>query len=288
MKHVLDSLIEVTRQVLTGFAQIMLQPSPLVGAAFVAGVFLNSPMLAMFGIVGCLSSTLFALACKFPLEDCFDGLYGFNGGLVGLGVGYYYDTSLPLLALVMLGGMVSSAIMYSMMRLNLRPFTFPFVLTAWVIMLFLSVTGWASPTAWSESDPSTIDLLESISRGYAQVLFQENVITGIIFITAITVRDWIQGLYATLATLVGLACGYAADFPVDAINLGLFGYNGVLCGILFAGRTGKDFISAITAILLSITFVRLAHVAGIPALTFPFVLASWLVLWGRRNIFILK
>ncbi|NQU57514.1 MAG: urea transporter [Rhodospirillales bacterium] len=286
MKHLFNFLIEVTRQVLTGFAQIMLQPSPLVGAAFLAGVFLNSPMLAMFGIVGCLSSALFALACKFPQEECFDGLYGFNGGLVGLGVGYYYDTSLPLLALVMLGGMVSSAVMYSMLRLSLRPFTFPFVLTAWVIMLFLSVTGWASPTAWSESDPSTIDLLESISRGYGQVLFQENVITGIIFITAITIRDWTQGLYATLATLVGLVCGYVAGFPVDAINLGLFGYNGVLCGILFAGRTGKDFISAITAILLSIAFVRLAHVAAIPALTFPFVLSSWLVLWGRRNIWI--
>jgi len=284
MKHLSNPLIEVLRQVLTGIAQIMLQPSPFVGAAFLIGVFLNSPILALFGLVGCLSGVLMAVVCKFPDGECFDGLYGFNGGLVGLGIGYFYATSPPLLVLVSLGGMSSSLVMYRMLRLSLRPFTFPFVLVTWVIMLFLSITGWASPTTWSEPNPSSIGLLESIFRGYGQVLFQENMITGIIIIAAITIRDWVQGLYATLGTMIGLACGYLAGFPIDAVNLGLFGYNGVLCGILFAGRTGKGLISAITAILLSVAFVRLAHMVNIPALTFPFVLASWLVLWGRMKI----
>lgn len=288
MKHPAISLIEIPREVLTGIAQIMLQPSPLVGAAFLAGAFLNSPILALFGLVGCFASVLMALAYKFSEEERFNGLYGFNGGLVGLGIGYFYDTSLPILALVLLGGMASSVIMYRMLRFNLRPFTFPFVLVTWIIMLILSVTGWASPTIWSEPDPTTIGLLEGISRGYGQVLFQEDVITGIIFIAAISIRDWVQGLYATMGTTIGLACGYVTGFPVDAVNLGLFGYNGVLCGILFAGRTSKNFISAVTAILLSIAFVRLAHIGGIPALTFPFVLASWLVLWGRRKIWSLE
>lgn len=279
-------LNEVPREILIGFAQIMLQPSPLVGVAFLVGAFLNSFMLTLFGLVGCFAGVLMALVCRFPRGERLDGLYGFNGALVGLGLGYFYGTSLPILIPVLLGGMASSMVMYRMLRFSLRPFTFPFVLVTWVIMLFLLATGWASPIAWSEPDLSITGIgpLDSISRGYGQVLFQENVITGFVFIAAILIRDWTQGIYATLGTAIGLAYGYSAGFPVEAVNLGLFGYNGVLCGILFAGRTRKDFISAVTAILLSIAFVRLAHVAGIPALTFPFVLASWLVLWSRRKI----
>ena len=261
----------------------MLQPSPFVGAAFLVGAFWNSYMLALFGIVGCLAGTLMALACKYPQKECFDGVYGFNGALVGLGVGYYYSVFPPLLVPVVLGGMVTTLIMHKMMRMGFRPFTFPFVVVTWSIVLILSQTGWAASSAWSTSDPSAIGVLESLSRGYGQVLFQENVITGLIFISAILIRDWIQGLYATMATALGVVCGYLAELPIDAINLGLFGYSGVLCGILFAGRTGRDFISAVTAILFSIAIVRLAHNIGIPPFTFPFVLASWLVLWGRSN-----
>ena len=275
-----NSLTQIPRDVLTGIAQIMLQPSPLVGLAFLIGSFLNSPMLALFGVVGCLASTMMAWLCKFPSEERSQGLYGFNGGLIGLGVGYFNAVSLPLLVPVVLGAMVSSLVMYKMMQIGLRPFTFPFVIVTWVIMLILSVTGLASISGWSTPNPTSIDVLESLSRGYGQVLFQENILTGLIFIGAILIRDWVQGLYASMATVMGLLCGYLAGFPIDAVNLGLFGYSAVLCGILFAGRTGRDFINAVIAILLSIAIVRLFHMAGIPPFTFPFVLASWVVLWG--------
>lgn len=284
MNTLANFLIQLLREVLTGIAQIMLQPSPLVGAAFLVGAFVNSPMLALFGIIGCLAGTLMAWFSKFPEDECFDGLYGFNGGLVGLAIGYYYDTYTPLLILVVLGGIASTLVMYKMLRMGFRPFTFPFVVVTWIIMLVLSMTGWASISGWSVPNPSSIDMLESLSRGYGQVLFQENILTGLIFICAILIRDWVQGLYASLATAMGFICGYLAGFPIDAVNLGLFGYSGVLCAILFAGRTGKHFINACIAILLSIAIVRLFHVVGIPPFTFPFVLASWLVLWGRSRI----
>lgn len=285
MNSGVNSLIEILREVLTGIAQIMLQPSPMVGVAFLAGAFLNSPILAIFALVGCLSSTLTAWALKFPDEERYDGLYGFNGGLVGLGTGYFYDTQAWLLAFVVVGGMITSIIMYRMLRGGIRPFTFPFVVTTWMIMLLLTATGWASPTVWSEPDSTSFNILDGMARGYGQVLFQEHVLTGLIFVAAIAIRDWVQGLYATLATILGLVCGLVMGFPIDAVNLGLFGYNGVLCAILFAGRSGKDFISAVTAILFSVVIVRLFHIAGFPALTFPFVVSSWFVLWGKSKRF---
>jgi len=277
-------LKNILLDVFSGFGQIMLQRSAFVGAVFFAGALINSYMLALFGLVGCLAGVMTAMSGRYPGQDRCEGLYGFNGALVGLGIGYFYDTSVPLLVLVILGGMVSSKIMCVLMHYNIRPLTFPFVLVTWFIMVALSVSGLASPSAWSEAGPTTINLMEGISRGYGQVLFQEHVTTGLLFTAIITIKNWTQGLFAMTGAVSGLMIGHAMGFSIDAINLGLFGYNGVLCGILFAGRGGKNIISAAAAILLSVAFVRLAQVTEIPALTMPFVGASWLTLWGQRKI----
>ena len=283
MKHASIFIPKILKEILTGFAQVMLQPSFVVGAAFVGGALMNSFSLTVFGLVGCFFGTFVAYIGKFPKDETTEGLYGFNGALVGLGIGYFYNTFWPFLIFVIIGGMVSSVIMYRMLRYNFKPLTFPFVLTTWAIIFIISASGLMQLTPLSESYTSSIKLFDSIFRGYGQVLFQENIITGFIFIAAIGIRNWIQGIYATLGTFIGLACGYFAELPIEAINLGLFGYNGVLCGILFAGKTGKDFISAVSAIILSVAFVRLAHLLGIPALTFPFVISSWIILWGRKK-----
>lgn len=284
MKNLDFSLLGGLREMAIGFAQIMLQPSVLVGAAFIVGALVNSWPLALFGLAGCIAGIFMAMLCRFPLGERFDGLYGFNGGLVGLGLGYFFGITWQVLLLVVIGGMVSSLVMYWMLRRGLRPLTFPFVLTAWIIIIFLSLTSWLEPLPAESVGAERIDLFKAISRGYGQVLFQESVITGLIFIAAIAVRDWIEGLYATLGTGFGLLCGYLSGLPVDDINLGLFGYNGVLCGILFAGKSMRDLVSALAAIALSVVVVRSFHVVGAYALTFPFVLSSWVVLWVRGRI----
>ena len=275
---------EVPRAVLTGFAQIMIQPSPLTGAAFIAAAIWNSYVIASFGVLGCLAGVLTALVLGYPRDERQNGLYGFNGALVGLGMSYFYEASPLLGLLVVAGGIASSIVMHRMLRLNMRPLTFPFVAVTWLLMVLSWITGALVSGAGTVTDQSEISALDALSLGIGQVLFQENIITGIVFLAAITMRDWTQGLYVMLATAVGLGVAYGAGFPVDAINLGLFGYNAVLCSILFAGRMLKDLFSAIAAIALSIMVVRLAHLVDVAALTFPFVLSSWLVLWIRGKV----
>lgn len=281
------SVAEIPRGVLTGFAQIMLQPSPLVGAAFVAGALWNGSVIATFGVLGCLAGLLTAVVLDYPRDERRDGLYGFNGALVGLAMGYFYAAS-PLLAVpVVAGGAASTVVMHRMLRLGLRPLTFPFVAVTWLVMALAWVAGWPVEPAAAPSPPAgpaAISVADALARGVGQVLFQESVVTGAVLLVAVAVRDRTQGVYALLATAFGLAAAYLAGFPVDAVNLGLFGYNGVLCGILFAGRTPKDLLSAVVAIALSILLVRLAHRLDIAALTFPFVASSWLVLWARGQV----
>lgn len=275
------SLLKVCRDIPIGFAQVMLQPSHLVGLAFMAGLVWNSWNIALAGVVGCATGTLTALALDFPEDERRSGLYGFNGALVGLACAYFYELSLPLLAVVAVGGGASSVVMNRMLRAGFVPLTFPFVAVAWLIFALLSAAEWstrASETALLEQE---IAVAEGLLRGAGQVFFQESLLSGLIFLVAILARDWLQGIYAMLAVALGIIGASVLGFPVDNINLGLFGYNGVLCALLFAGRRAVDLTSAVAAIALSILVVRMFHLAEIPAFTFPFVLSSWIVLWIR-------
>lgn len=284
MDRLSNTFTNVLKEIPIGYAQVMLQPSHLVGLAFIIGALWNSWIIASFGLLGCVGGVAAAHILGFPEEERREGLYGFNGTLVGLGCSYFYAPSIVLGVLVFLGGIVSTVIMYWMLRRGFKPFTFPFVFTTWVIFALIHVTGWAGANDGTGVDTTVIIIEESLSRGIGQVLFQENLITGAIFLAAIAFRDWVQGLYTVLATVCGLIAGYAAGFPIDAVNLGLFGYSGVLCAILFSGKTLRDLISALAAIALSIVIVRLFHVAGLPAFTFPFVLSSWIIIWIKGKV----
>ena len=282
--HALAFWERAARQVFAGMAQIMLQPSALVGLAFVAGMLLNSVTLTVFGLVGCAAGTGMAWLCRFPAGERDEGLYGFNGGLVGLSIGYFYAGQWELLGAVVPGAMASAALMHAMLRRGVKPFTFPFVAVTWFMMSVLWATQWAAPTAWSDASADAVDPIAAVSRGYGQVLFQEHILTGLVFVIAVAVRDRVQAIFATAATVIGFAIGYLAGWPADAVNLGLYGYNAVLCGVLFAGPGRRDAARALTAVLLSIAIVRLFHLVDLPPLTLPFVLSSWVVLYLGAHV----
>ena len=279
-----STVIDLAGEVPIGVAQVMLQPSRVTGVIFIAGLFWNSWQIALYGLAGCVAGILAAFALRYPDDERREGLYGFNGTLVGLGCAYFFVPSWPLLALVVAGAGGSSIVMRTMLRHGMKPFTFPFVVTTWVLFAILAVTGWATPIVFAPSSQHQPDLLAALSRGVGQVLFQEALLTGMVFALAIAMRDLIQGFFALLGTGLGLAAGHVFQFPVDAVNLGLFGYSGVLCAILFAGRTVRDIALAVTAVALSIVIVRFFHIAELPAFTFPFVLASWIVIGLQRRM----
>ncbi len=68
--------------------------------------------------------------------------------------------------------------------------------------------------------------------------------------------------------------------------MGLYGYNATLAAVaLFLWR--RSFIAPLLGILLSVPLTELIPLVGLPALTAPFVLATWLVLafgWLERRL----
>jgi urea transporter len=62
------------------------------------------------------------------------------------------------------------------------------------------------------------------------------------------------------------------------INIGLFGYNAVLCGIALGTKKWNGFMLATFAILLSVLLNHGLDKIGIITLTAPFVIATWVAL----------
>ena len=67
-----------------GIGQVMFQNNALSGLLMLVGVLLNSWQMALLAIAGNVVSTLAAYFSGYSREDIRNGLYGFNGTLVGI------------------------------------------------------------------------------------------------------------------------------------------------------------------------------------------------------------
>jgi urea transporter len=127
-------------------------------------------------------------------------------------------------------------------------------------------------------------------RGIAQVMLQDNPLTGAFFLAAI---GW--GAYAAGAPHVALAGVVAVVVStltaqwlhVDQASLraGLFGYNGVLVGLALATFLDPGpllwvyvVLGAAVSVVAMLGTVNAVKPLGLSALTFPFVLTTWLLL----------
>ena len=77
-----------------GIGQVMFQNNALSGLLMLAGIACNSWILALLALAGNIVSTLTACLCKYSREDIRNGLYGFNGTLVGIAIGVFMEINI--------------------------------------------------------------------------------------------------------------------------------------------------------------------------------------------------
>ena len=79
-----------------------------------------------------------------------------------------------------------------------------------------------------------------------------------------------------LATLLGV--------DSEALNMGLMGYNGVLCALALGGKSWMSCIWAACSVLLSVVLQIVGMNWGIITLTAPFVLSVWLTMGIKKSL----
>ena len=128
--------------------------------------------------------------------------------------------------------------------------------------------------------PAASGFMAAVAHGIGQVMFQASIWTALL----VPRRHRPLRLAARVVGRGGLgrsACWWGSIITTRAERsraaLGLYGYNATLAAVaLFLWR--RSLIPPLLGILLSVPLTEFVPLLGLPALTAPFVLATWLVL----------
>ena len=268
--------------ILRGIGQVMFQNNSYSGILFLAGIFYNSWSMGLAALFGTIISTITALVLKYPKEDIENGLYGFNGTLTGIALLCFFEVDLLICIALIIAAVLSTLTMFYLKKI-ISPFTAPFVLVTWLftytLMYFFNYLLITS----SESSLNDIHVLAASSNSFGQVMFQENVITGLFFLLAILVNNKLMAIYTAYAAILGSLMSWLMIGNIIEINAGLMGYNAILCAIALVGKNWSDFLWISIAIILSTLLNKGLMMLGLITLTAPFVLITWGILKLKSN-----
>jgi urea transporter len=127
-------------------------------------------------------------------------------------------------------------------------------------------------------------------RGIAQVMLQNNPLTGMLFLAAIVwassaANSYRLAIAAIVAVVVATATAQWLRVDSNELESGLYGYNATLVGLALATFLEPNALlwcyvvfGAIVSVIATLAMSQVLKPWGLPALTAPFVLVAWLML----------
>lgn len=300
-----SNLIITVRSLLRGAGQVMFQQSALTGLLFLAGIIwgsyeTHSPLVAWGGMAGLIASTIAGWITPADKDAGAAGLWGFNGILVGCAFPTFLENSwqmwLALIFCSMLTPWVRAGMNNIMAAWKINSLTFPFVFLTWIFLLAsgmmdgislrsLSVT---SPMEQIIADPdySFGRLVIYWLKGVSQIFLINSWVTGIFFLAGLALCSLRAAFWAAAGSAISLFIAIVFGADSEYISAGLFGFSPALTGIAIGCTFYKPSLkSAILSVIAIITtvFVQSAMGAlfsplGLPVLTGPFCVTTWLFL----------
>ncbi len=264
-----------------GFGQVMLQNNAWTGMLFLFGIFFNSWIFGLGAILGNIVSTYSAKILRYSKEDINDGLYGFNGTLLGIAILFLFKFSIFVVSIIILGSIFSTIIMHQIKKYRIPVYTAPFVVSTWLIAFIFKLFNFF-PIESLLPVSNSLNIFSATFMGFGQVMFQGSIVTGLIFFLAIIINSRKSAIYSLYGSTLGIVIALIFSFQLSAINIGLFGYNAVLCAIALESKKLENFIFATFAIVLSVFLNFWMGNIGIITLTAPFVFATWITLLLKK------
>lgn len=277
-------------RVLKGVGQIMLQENPVTGLLFLIGIFYGSFMMGVAALLATVCGTTTAILLKYDKSDIDKGLYGFSAALVGVAILLFLKPVILSWVFIIIGSSLAAILQNFFIKRKTPVFTLPFVLITWVIILISRIYFVDIISISSTAIATTIDYFTFGFKGYGQVIFQDNLVTGLLFFIAVFINSPVAALYGLAGSMLSAMFAFGFSLPINDINIGLFSYNAVLCAIVFANTQIKDAIWVFFSVLLSFFVSLLMSKYNVIPLTFPFVLASCITLYlkSKSNVLIKK
>jgi len=297
---------------LRGAGQVMFQNHPFTGLLFIAAIAwgalaADAGAVLFGGLLGLVVATLTAFWLRVDAEGLEAGLYGYNGLLVGLALPTFLVPAPMLWAYVVLGAAVSVVAMLGTVNVTktwrVSALTFPFVLTTWLLLLaafaFAGLGNDVPPFA-GEIEPlepaasNPLDLAAFISgifNSISQVFLKGNAVSALLFLAGLAVSSVAAAGFAVAGAVLAVTTAHLLGAESELISAGLLGFSPVLTaialGTVFHPPSPRVAVYAVVGTVFTVIVQAAMNVAfaplGIPALTAPFVLASWLFLLPQQH-----
>lgn len=268
-----------------GIGQIMLQSSLWAGLFFLAGIFCGSFAMGLAATLAVLTGTYTAVILKYDKQEIDEGLYGFSATLVGVALLCMFQSSVLIWLLVVLGSILAVLLQHFFIVKRIPAFTFPFIIVTWLLLFVFSRYPDLVLTQPEVGTIGASNYLTILPRGFGQVIFQSNIWAGILFIVAVFISKPIAAIYGIGGAAISGLLAYQLGESLTDICCGLLSYNAVLCAITFAGKRYRDGVLVLMAVTLSTIIMIQMRKMQLPALTFPFVFASWFTLLVKARFY---
>jgi urea transporter len=296
---------------LRGIGQVVFQNNPLSGLIILAALFYNSWIYGSICILGVVVSTTTAIMLKADRGLIRDGLFGFNGALVGLALIAFTSENFRtgavpsiymvvyIIAAAAMTSMVFSSIATLLGPYKVAALTMPFVLVAWLflfaVLKFDSIHAGplAKPVSPNQFPDGVAYMLPTwymgIGNAIGQIFFQDNWVSGYLMLIGIGIHSRISAGMALMGAALAAFVAVIYGAPEGAIRDGLFGYNAALTAIALGGfflvLTWRSFLFTVFGVIVTTWLwasvaIFLAPI-GMPVFTSTFVIVTWFMLIGQ-------
>lgn len=280
----------------------MLIENAISGLIILAAISVASISLGIIAFLSAIIGTLVGKIGGAEQEIVSLGLYGYNSVLAGMALFLFLEGDHRwMIALfgAAIAGLFTAAMMYFMHQLSIPILTFPFIFLTWFLLLttYRLITFKLTPelepqnlVSWELNIEGKANWLETAVNGIGQVYFLDERLSGILLFVAVFWAGWRYGLYAIIGNIAANLTAYGLGGEHSLINLGLYGYNAILTiiaiSIVFKEKERHGLFIGIIAACLTVPITASIQTwllpYGLPPLTMPFVLCTWLILGARQ------
>ncbi|WP_285434812.1 urea transporter [Pseudomonas sp. fls2-241-R2A-110] len=267
---------------LNGFSQIFLQRHPLCGLLCLLAILFTAPALLGGALLGGVAGLLTAQRRGYAKADRQAGLFSYNGVLLGLLLSLYFPWSAMLpLVIIACGGLSAMITQQWLKRARLSQYlpayTAPFVGISWLLLCF------ATPSTTAHLiEINTLNMLAAPFKGLGQVMFLGHPLAGALIAAGLLIADRRAFCWALLASVAGMGWSLLNHDFYSAL-LGLGSYNAVLAALAFNSQRQPSWLPVV-GIALALLLTPMFAAVGMPTLTAPFILASWLLRTATQKL----
>lgn len=300
-KETLSSLISA---IFKGISQVIFIENAFTGLLITIAIMFSSVSLGIIALLSSLIGVVIGRLGGANRTIVNQGLLGYNSVLAGIAISLNLQGGMRFviaLAGAVIASLFTVAMMQLMEHLKIPVLTFPYIIMTWFLLLAsyhlgaFQLSPNLAPQDLSNLNlhfDGTIDWIHGLVSGIGQVYFQDTFWAGILILIGIFWAGWRLGIYTVLGSVVALLTAYWLGAEVSMLNSGLYGFNAVLTilavGVVFDAKSRfapvTGIIAAIVSVPVTASVTTWLMPYGLPTLTMPFVLSTWLFLAARKAL----